>query len=99
MRCRTAEALPFPADAHLYFHRISHSSMLEMFDRVGGNQVPPIDDDDFSAYSFHFGQDMGAEDDRVLAGKALDQLARFGDLFRIETRSRFVQNQIRRDCE
>ena len=36
---------------------------------------------------------MRAEDDRVIAGEALDQVARFVDLFRVEARGRLVENQ------
>ena len=36
---------------------------------------------------------MSAENDGVVAGQALDQVARLIDLFGIEARGRFVENQ------
>ncbi len=39
------------------------------------------------------GKDMGAENDGMVAGQALDQVAGFVDLFGIEARRGFVKNQ------
>ena len=39
------------------------------------------------------GQDVRAEDDRVIAGELLDQLARFDDLLRVEAGGRLVEDQ------
>ena len=41
----------------------------------------------------HFGQDVGAEDDGVVAGEAVDQLADFDDLLGIEAGGGLVEDQ------
>ena len=41
--------------------------------RIGGHQLALIDDDNALAGLFDFGQDVGAENDGVIAGQVLDQ--------------------------
>ena len=52
-----------------------------------------IDDDDTLANCGGFGKDVCAQNDRVRAGQALNQLSDFNDLFGIETDGWFVKNQ------
>ena len=67
--------------------------MLELLDRIGRNQLAAIDDDDFPANRLHFGKNVRAENNGVIAREALDQFSRFGDLFWIETRCGLIKNQ------
>ena len=52
-----------------------------------------VDDDDALAGLRDLGQDVRAEDDRVVAGEAPDQLARLDDLLRVEAGGRLVEDQ------
>ena len=67
--------------------------MVQVINGVGRDHLALVDDDDLFADLLHFGQDVRAENDGVIAGKAFDQLARFDDLFRVEAGGRLVQNQ------
>ena len=66
---------------------------LQVAHRVGRHQLALVDDDHLLAGLFDFGKDVGAEDDGVVAGQALDQVAGFIDLLGIEARCRLVENQ------
>ena len=52
-----------------------------------------VDDDDALAGLRHLGEDVRAEDDRVVAGQLLDELARLDDLLRVEAGGRFVEDE------
>ena len=69
------------------------SRCVRLLDGVGGDKLALADDDDLLADCLHFGEDVGAQDDGVFAGEALDQLARFDDLLRVESGGRLVENQ------
>src|SRR6266576_1157052 len=66
---------------------------LQIAHRVRRNNFSLVDDDDLLARLADLGKDVRAENDRVVAGKALDQIPGFVDLFGIEARGRFVENQ------
>ncbi len=70
--------------------------MVQVGDGIDRDDFAVINDDDFAAGLFHFREDVGAEDDGVVAGEAGDQLTRFALLFGIETGGRLVENQNRR---
>ena len=61
--------------------------------RIGGHHLAFVDDDHLLAGLLDFRQDVGAQNDGVIAGKALDQIARLVDLLGVETRGRLVENQ------
>ena len=66
---------------------------LQIVHRVRGNELSFVDDDDPLAGLLDFRQDVRAQNDGVVAGEALDQVARLVDLFGIQSSSRFVQNE------
>jgi len=57
------------------------SAGLQVLDGIRSDQLALINDDDSLAGLLDFGQDVGAEDDGVVACKALDEVARLVDLF------------------
>src|SRR5713101_8168448 len=61
--------------------------------RVDGHDLALVDDPDALAGLRDLREDVGAENDRVIARELLDELTRFDDLLRIEARRRLVQNQ------
>ena len=61
--------------------------------RVDGDDPALVDDDDALAGLRDLGKDVRAEDDRVVAGEAANQLARLDDLLRVEARGRLVEDQ------
>ena len=78
---------------NLHLHGISDAAMLQMLDGIRGDQPAAINDDDLAADGFHFGKNVRAENNSVLTGEAQDQVAGFRDLFRVETRGRFIQDK------
>ena len=61
--------------------------------RVFGHHAALVDDHHALAGLRDLGQDVRAQDDRVIAGQLLDQLAGLDDLLRVEARGRFVEDQ------
>src|SRR6185437_16579174 len=57
---------------------------LKIDDRIRRHHATLVDDDDLLAGLLHFRQDVRAENDGVLAGEVLDQIAGFVDLLGIE---------------
>jgi hypothetical protein len=55
--------------------------------------LPWSDDDDALAGMLHFAEDVGAEDDGVLAGERFQQLADFDDLLGVEAAGGLVEDQ------
>src|SRR2546425_996194 len=79
-----------------YFHDhgfAAASATPQIADRIRGHDLALVDDDDLFTGLLDFGENVCAENDRMIAGQALDQVARFIDLFRIETRGGLVKNQ------
>ncbi len=75
-------------------HRFAGArALLQIAHRVGGHNLAFVDDDDLLAGLADFGKDVRAQNNRVIAREALDQVARFVDLLGIEARGRLVQNQ------
>jgi hypothetical protein len=66
---------------------------LQVAHRVGCYQLALINDDDLLAGLFDLRKDMGAEDDCVIPGQALDQVTGFIDLLGIEARGWLVKDQ------
>src|SRR3979409_992148 len=82
------------ASANFQQHRFAGAgAALQIADRVRRNNFSLVDDDDLLAGLADLGKDVRAEYDRVVAGKALDQIPGFVDLFGIEARGRFVEYQ------
>ena len=54
---------------------------LQVAHGIGRDQLAFVDDQHLLAGLFHLGKNMGAENDGVVAGQALDQVAGFIDLF------------------
>ena len=69
------------------------SATPQIADRIRSHDLAFVDDDDLFTGLLDFGENVCAENDRMIAGQALDQIARFINLFRIETRGGFVKNQ------
>src|SRR5207244_3906843 len=69
------------------------SAAPQIADRIRSHDLAVVDDDDLFAGLLDFGENVRTENDRVIAGQTLDQVARFIDLFRIETRGGLVKNQ------
>ena len=69
---------------------------MQIGDGIDGDDFAVIDDDDFAARLFDFGQDVRAENDGVIAGEAGDQLAGFALLLGIEAGGGLVEDQHRR---
>ncbi len=57
---------------------------------------PFIDDDDPVAHRLHLLQDMGGEDNRVVASQSADEVPDFDDLFGVQSDGRLVENDDRR---
>src|SRR5258708_10197412 len=72
---------------------------VEVLRSVLGHHAAIGDDDDARTGRGHLGQDVGAQDDRVLAAERLDQIAGLDNLLGIETAGRLVQNEHRRIAE
>jgi len=68
-------------------------TILQIADGIGGDELSLVDDDDLLAGLLAFGQAVRAQDDGVVAGEALDELARFIDLLGVEAGGRLVENQ------
>ena len=62
-------------------------------DSVLRHKLALVDDDDAFAGMLDFREDVGAQDDGVVAGEAADELARFDDLLGVEAGGRLVENQ------
>src|SRR2546425_613446 len=69
------------------------SATPQIADRIRGHDLAFVDDDDLFTGLLDFGENVCAENDRMIAGQALDQIARFIDLLWIEARGGFVKNQ------
>ena len=68
-------------------------AILQVLDRIRGHQLALVDDDHLLAGLLHFGQNVGAENNGVIAGQAANQLAGFVDLFGIQAGGGLVENQ------
>ena len=55
-----------------------------------------VDDDHAVAHRLRLGEDVRAEDDRVLFAKLTDQAAHFDDLLRVKSDGRLVEDDERR---
>ena len=73
-------------------------AVLQIAHRVGRHDLALVDDDDLLARLADFRKDVRAQNDRVIAREALDQVARLIDLLGIEARRRLVEDQDVRDC-
>ena len=60
---------------------------------IHGDNFAGIDNDDFAAGLLDFGEDVGAENDGVVAGEAGDELAGFALLLGIEAGGGLIENQ------
>ena len=65
---------------------------LQVFRGVAGDQLAAVDDKDVIADRADLGQDVGAEDDRVLFAQATDHIPDLDDLFGVQTHGGFIQN-------
>ena len=82
------------AGVDLQIHRFrSAQPRRQVVGRVDRDDVALVDDDDALAGLRDLGQNVRAEDDRVIAGELLDQLARFDDLLRVEAGRRLVEDE------
>src|ERR1700733_8813428 len=82
------------ARGHLEQKRFGAARLrLQVAHRIGCHQLALVDDDDLLAGLFDLRKDMSAEDNGVIPGQALDQVAGFIDLLGIEPRRWFVKNQ------
>src|SRR5580698_8450722 len=68
-------------------------AILQIVNGVLGDQPALINDEHGLAGLLDFGKDVRAENDGVIAGEALDEVAGFVDLFWIEAGRRLVENQ------
>ena len=68
-------------------------SALQVLDGIRSYQFAPVDDHHLLAGLLNFGKDVGAENDRVVAGEALDQIASLIDLLGVKTGGGFVEDQ------
>ena len=66
---------------------------MQVGDGIDGDDFAAINDDHLAAGLLHFGEDVGAEDDGVIAGETGDQLAGLTLLFRIEAGSGLIENE------
>src|SRR5215475_11948298 len=71
----------------------------ELPDLVEGDHPPLVDDQHPLAGHGDLREDVSAEDDGVLSGQALDELAHLGTLARVETLGRLVEDEHRRIAE
>jgi hypothetical protein len=65
----------------------------EVVRRIDRDDAAAVDDDDALAGLRHLREDVRAQHDRVVAGQASNQIARFHDLFRVEPGGRLVEDQ------
>ena len=93
--CWTTPAIRLPvAGGHLEQKSFRAAGLrLQVAHRIRRYQLSLVDDDDLLAGLLHFGQDVRAEEDGVVAGQALDKIAGFIDLLGVEARRRFIENQ------
>src|SRR6266404_5801182 len=68
-------------------------AILQIADRVGCDQLALVNDDDLFAGLLDFRQNVRAEDDGVVAGEALDELASIVDLLGVEAGGGLVENE------
>src|SRR5882762_1369258 len=68
-------------------------AILQIAYGIGGDKLALIDDDDLLAGLLNLRKNVGAQNDGVIAGQALDQLARFIDLLGVEAGGGLVENQ------
>src|SRR2546430_1563474 len=66
---------------------------LQIVHRIRSDKLALVDDDDPFTGLLDLRQYVRAQNNRVVAGETLDQVARLVDLFRIQSSSRFVQNE------
>ena len=66
---------------------------MQIAHRIGRHDLAFVDDDHLLAGLADFGKDVRAQNDGVIAGQALDQVARLIDLLGIEARGRLVEDQ------
>ena len=78
----------------LHVHRLRAAQPRgQVVGRVDRDDAALVDDDDALAGLRDLRQDVRAEDDRVVAGEAADQIARLDDLLRVEAGGRLVEDQ------
>ncbi len=68
-------------------------ALAQLVGAAFGDDPPAVEDQHPSAEQLHLGQDVGREQQRVLAAELPDQLADGDDLLRIEPDGRLVENQ------
>ena len=80
--------------AHGHLDRLGAPKLAhQVLGRVLGDHLAVIHDQHPRADHADLGQDVGAQDDRVILAEPLDQVADLGDLARIEADRRLVQDQ------
>ncbi len=67
-------------------------AILQIVYRVCGDEPTFVDDDDLLAGLLDFGKDVGAENNGVIAGETLDEVAGFVDLLGVEAGGGLVKN-------
>ena len=72
---------------------VARLPVVQVGDGIGNHDLAVVDDDHLAAGLLDFGQDVGAENDGVIAGEAGDQLAGFALLFGIEAGGGLIENQ------
>ena len=82
------------AGIHLHEHRLGPAQPGgQVVRRVHRDHPSVVDDDDALAGLRDLGQDVGAQDDGVIARQAADQVAGLDDLLGVEAGGRLVQDQ------
>ena len=82
------------ASLHFQHHRFGAArAILQVVHRIRRHQLALVDDEHLLAGLLHFGQDVRAQDDGVVAGQAADQIARFVDLLGVQPGGGLVENQ------
>ena len=69
---------------------------MQIGDRIHRDDFAGVNDDDLAAGLFDFRQDVSAENDGVVAGKAGDELAGLALLLRIKAGGGFIKDENRR---
>ncbi|HEY6508301.1 MAG TPA: hypothetical protein VIY56_09830 [Vicinamibacterales bacterium] len=78
----------------LHVHRFrSAQARRQVVGRVHRHDLALVDDHDARARLTDLGQDVGAQNDRVVSAKLLDQLAGLVDLLRVEAGRRLVEDE------
>ena len=73
--------------------QIAAGAAFEILDRIDSADLALVDDDDALTDRSHLREDMRREDDRMLAGEILDQIADLHDLRRVKADRRLIENE------